>query len=1635
MEVLHESERTRIRRLYLPSATAIRKELLGSDGPDRLRHELRILRRLRGVPGIVQLIDSPEYPDSILVADVSGTSLARIPTPVDSDELIRLAARLATVLAGMHQRGVVHRDIAPTNILLSPDGAPWLVDFALARLLDESRPEVGQHTGIVGTLAYLAPELTLRTGQPVDQRADLYAFGATLYELATGVPPFGSGNPLHLSHDHLIRVPVSPTEVNLAVPAALSEIVLHLLEKDPDKRYQSAEGVLHDLQRIAAGGSSAGAASIGAASIGAGDAPLRLGPARLVGREMERAALEVAVEDAAVGHCRGVVIAGSAGVGKTALVGELGPAMARRGGWFVAGKFDQYRRDLQSNGVHQVFRMLGRLLLAEPEQTLAAVRERILTTPGANADLMGATIPEFVSVLGVVPSPGDPLTGQLRSQRAGLAVLRAVTSCRPLLVFVDDLQWAGRTALDFIGAVVGAEPPIEDLLLVCTYRLDAHPEAAPAGSLSQLRGRTGVRYLRLDNLPAPEHVSMVAETLRLDAVSAARLAELINPYTRGNPYETIELLNALRREGVLTREGGGWRWDRAAFGARLGRGRIMALTAARLDGIPVQSREVVAAMACLGGWVERRVLRSAIGESATLHQALAPALGAGLLAAEPGPPAALRFQHDRVRAEILELLGPLRRQAFQLAMARRLADVPELFEVAAEQYLHVADALDEAEERRVAAGLMRRAARQAATIGNYARVTSLLSVALRLLDPADAGTLIEVRTLRHRALYCVGRLEEADQEYRDIVRLGGTAVQHVDATCVQIRGLTQRNQLSEALELGLAALAELGVTVPTADLTPAGLGRRFDLLFRWLDAPEPDDPGRMARPESALLAAIRLSEAVLPVAYFTADLPLFGWLSLEALRIWLEHGAGRALFGPAGDAAIAAVAVRGDHAAGYRALLRLLCLVEARGYEPETSLVRLRFALVACWFEPIEHAVVAVRRARKGLVAAGDVANTSYTYFTSLFYLLDCAPSLAEFVTEVAAGLAFVRASGGDHAGQMLENYRWLADVLRGDSSTPAEAAVLTDTSVSPQALYVTHLTRAVASAVLTDQAGLARHTAMATAMESFAPGLYPSAITRLLRGMALAEQVRRADAEYRDGLLSELAKEIRWLAARAADAPDNFAHLSRLLEAEHAWAIGDFRAAAMAFDAARQEVDSRQRPWHRALITERSARFLLAHGMAHAGFHLLTEARAWYAAWGANAKVEQLDWAYPALRARSNSTREQAPPSRATVPIGTLDLLGVLTASQALSSQTSVGGLHARVAEVLGAMSGATEVRLLLWSDEEQIWLLPGHDGSTTRTDGAGHERGLPMSVLRYAQRTGEPVVVADAGRDERFASDPYFGDVECCSLLAVPILGQGRPRAVLLLENHLLHGAFSPDRLDAVKMIAAQLAVSLDNAQLYSELTASRARIVAAADTERRRLERDLHDGAQQRLISLALRLRAAQSAVPDEMVELNGLLDSLVTETTNAMQDLRELTRGLHPLVLAERGLGPALEGLARRSAVAVELDCKVGPRPPVQVEIAAYYVVAEALTNVAKHAGASVVQVQVQQVTMTHGPALRLLVRDDGRGSAAYTPGGGLLGLKDRVEALGGRIRLDSPPEGGTILHAELPIAGDGDPKTS
>ena len=492
-----------------------------------------MLERLRGVAGVAQLAAAPRYPGSIVLADAGGTSLAGVAKPLAVDELIGLAVGLARAVAGMHRRGVMHRDITPANIVISGDGAPCLVDFALATSLAEIRPEFTHHSEIVGTLAYLAPEQTGRTGRPVDQRADLYALGATLYELATGEPPFGTGDPLRLTHDHLARVPAPPAEVNPAVPGPLSD----------DHHASAGEGTgppVPDAPRAWSttwSGCGRPSAHPAAAACGSASTTFRCGCCRRRGwwgATPRWPRCEAAFEEALAGRCRGVLVGGAPGVGKTVLVDELRPVVTGAG-WLV--RDGQVRPVPAGSGVRRGLPGVSGAGPAVAGRAGGRAGRAPRTDPGGgraergSADRGGAGVRGAAG--GAAGSGGSAdRAGPGATSGGGRCCGRSRRRNGRVVVFIDDLQWAGRTPLGFVDLVL-TEEPVEGLLLVGAYRDDEVDSAASAGGAAVAVARPGRRAARCGWTTCRRRAwsTMVAEMLHVDRAAAAGLAEVIEPHT------------------------------------------------------------------------------------------------------------------------------------------------------------------------------------------------------------------------------------------------------------------------------------------------------------------------------------------------------------------------------------------------------------------------------------------------------------------------------------------------------------------------------------------------------------------------------------------------------------------------------------------------------------------------------------------------------------------------------------------------------------------------------------------------------------------------------------------------------------------------------------------------------------------------------------------------------------------------------------------------------------------------------------------------------------------------------------------------------------------------------------------------
>ena len=1428
-------------------------------------------------------------------ADDDGESLARsrLLGRVGLDEFLALAEELASLLAGVHRQGVIVNILRPDTIRVrgrSPRLA--IADYSLATTFAEEHGRLDVIGDALDAAAYASPEQTGRMNRSVDYRTDLYSLGATLYALATGEPPFPESTAMGTMHAHLAREPRSPREAAPWLPPCVADVILRLLAKEPDKRYQSAAGVADDLARLRR--AARDGRPLEDVRLRQRDMALILRPSqRLRGRAAQIASIEAAFERVAHGETARLFVAGPSGVGKTALIHELRRAVTLRRGVFASGKFEQFQMHRPFVGLAQSMRQLAHVLLAEPESELAGLRQRLTAALGPHAGALVEVAPELRPLLGDVGPPPDvtPVQAQARLRTLFVRFMREIaTPGRPRVLVLDDLQWADQPSLHLLAALL-AEASLPGLLVIGAYRDDEVDHSHPLALLLRQPASAGgpPTILTLEGLGPADLEAFLAETLHVSVAEARPLADIALATGGGNPLFTNALLDAWHREGSLwpDPEAGRWRWDECRIATSRDRTSVTEWLRADLARLPAAIADTLTTAACLGGEFSLGLLALATDTpTPDLVERLLPALEDGLLVTSTAvafsraePDASLRFRHDGMQQAAYHLEDEPARQRRHLDIARRLhaASVgldARFARQAAEQYVEARELITSPTERGIVRRLFLDAGRQARRAGAFAVAERYLRSGVGLL-PAEHWSAAPDEAWEFTAelhLVCYGQAKhgEADTIYRTLSARAAAPIRLVDPACVQVMSLSSRALHAEALQLGCRLLGDLGVRVPQDDPLP-GLEQELEALERHVAAGRLDAlPRKPAGVDADRDGAAKLMNRMIPAAFFL-DPMLASWMATHCGRQWIEEGYRPAHAYPMTCVLLATVGRRGDYATGYRAATQSLAAAAAAGeHGVEMARARHVFGLFGChWFEPLEQALGHARQAFDGLMLAGEPEFACYTFFTSQAALLDTCDCLDELGQETAAALDFAVKMDNRHAEPAYLAYRQFVRALEGRTLAPGsfsdsefdEARHMASEAGNPMARCYFHLHRALAACIYADDEALIRHAEAAADLAVFITGFYPTVLVTLVHALSLTVRLRRG--MDRSTLEPRLAAARSWLTARAADAPTNFAHLVDFLEASTHDALGRPHEAFVAFERALRRAGVARRPWHLALITEHAGRCFLRHDLDHAGRLLLAEAHARYRSFGAKGKVAALEQELPFLRELPSNPDPAAAGQR-------VDEQAIVSAAKALASERSVPRLVARVVEVVGQLTGATDVRILAL-DIEGRWMLKGGSRGGLPLDRMPTEEAVARgqvadSVLRLGLATLDPIVSEDAVLDGRFRDDPYFGGMTLCSLLAIPVLVQGRPKAFVILENRLFRDAFTPRHVATIAAICGQLAVCIENVRMYESLERKVAERTREAEEARARERRS--EGRQRRELESKLKTSLSAAAVAHEI-----------------------------------------------------------------------------------------------------------------------------------------------------------------------
>ncbi|MEL6777788.1 MAG: serine/threonine-protein kinase PknK, partial [Cyanobacteria bacterium J06597_16] len=560
------------------------------------------------------------------------------PGPHSLTDFLFIAIQLAEALHDLGKQRVIHKDIKPGNILIHPHTHHiQLIDFSLSSLLPKEQQQLANLMVLEGTLAYISPEQTGRMNRSVDYRTDFYSLGVTFFELLTGQLPFIESDPMALLHAHLAKVPEAPHKLRADIPQVLSKIVLKLMAKNAEDRYQSALGLKYDLEKCleqleaqsaAPGHASDSApddvleASLDVANKGSRDRaqfdcePFELGtrdvcdrfliPEKLYGRQSEVSQLLKAFERVSAGSAELMMVTGFSGIGKTAVVNEVHKPITRQQGYFIQGKFDQLNRNRPFSAFLQAFSSLIEQLLSESDDKLAVWRTRILKAVGNNGQILIDVIPGLVKIIGAQP-PVLKLSGSAAQNRFNLLLGQFIrtlaTADHPLVIFLDDLQWVDSASLGLLKLLIDASSS-QYLLILGAYRNNevspAHPLMLALADIPV--GSQAITMLTLEVLSQENITQLVADTLLCPVESVVPLARQIYQKTEGNPFFTTQFLQGLHREGLITFEAdiGYWQCDLAAVQQLALTDDVVDFMIARLRKLPTATRTALMLAACIG---------------------------------------------------------------------------------------------------------------------------------------------------------------------------------------------------------------------------------------------------------------------------------------------------------------------------------------------------------------------------------------------------------------------------------------------------------------------------------------------------------------------------------------------------------------------------------------------------------------------------------------------------------------------------------------------------------------------------------------------------------------------------------------------------------------------------------------------------------------------------------------------------------------------------------------------------------------------------------------------------------------------------------------------------------------------------
>jgi len=1424
---------------------------------ERLRREYQRLQMLES-PYVVTPIECIDEGDRVFIVyeDKSYESLANaLDGQVSLAEFFGYAQQLAKALEDIHGAGITHRDIKPSNVLVNAAGKLEIIDFGSASLRVRERQPSGAAGTIEGSLPYIAPEQTRRMNRIIDHRCDFYSLGVMFYELLTGQLPFVAHDLLEWIHCHVAEVPPPPTALRPELPRPVEDIVLKLMAKLAEDRYQSARGLSHDLERCQREWQENG--RITPFVLGEHDHSLRFElPQTLYGRDEEREQLLQEFADVRrTGTPHLSMVRGYSGVGKSALVNELHRPIVVARGRFISGKFDQFQRDVPYATFCHALESLVQQILGESPASLAQWQRRLRQAVGDNGRVIAQVIPSVELVIGAQPPVPELPSNEARNrfQRVFDDFLSALCSAEhPLAIFLDDLQWADQASIDLIRYLFTTSR-IQHFHLIGSYRdnevTSSHPLMIVLDELGQRDGQREGQSSTITLAPLTlSHVQhMLGDAMATREEDVASLARLVHDKTGGNPFFIGQLLYSMYDDGFIRRGTNAWEWSEDEIRQSNYSDNVVELMLAKLSTLSTRAIATMKAAACLGSMFHVRDMEIATGASATEVAEVLEELYAHGYLIDMGT--RVQLGHDRIQQAAYALFEPAERAAAHLALGRGfLRELTEeqlaerLFDVAT-QFAQAVERLTDATERHAIARLFLRAGQKAKTSAAYEAAIRFLTLAKALLPETcweHDYALAYATYVGLAEVFAVSSHEghaEADRLFDIALEHSRTNVDRGAIYRIKVELATVRSDIESAVPLALAGLRLLGIEIP-AQPDDAAMQREYDLVWHNLDGRAIESLVDLPLADDAEHLTRMVLLAVLQIPALFAGGNLLAVVSYRMVNLSLQHGNCPASVNGYGWFGLFLQAYHRYHDGTCFSRLAY-DLVHAHGFERFEHSGNYFMELSSYWTGSISDMIGFARECYFHALRNGDVGFASYGCNHTVTNLLARGDVLADVDAQADQWIDYPRRTGFQDVvcvirstQQFVRSLRGLTHELVSWDQPDFDLAQYEAEFLPPRvttAICWHHVLRMTTLYYVGEyeQALAASERARALLFSSAFHPQYHDYFQ--LRSLCLAACYRAASSELQAAYAEEMRANLELMERWTDCNPQNFEAKTRLVQAEWCRARGRMDEAMQRYDQAVASARRYRLIYTEALALERAGHAYREHGLGEVGNVLLAQAMLRYRAWGAEGKVDHLVGQFPHIRgleAGSSWMDDSATlhHTSSTADVSDVDSMSLAKAVQKVSAELDLDRLLEALLGVAMENAGANVGRLLLMEgDRYEIAAaarLRGGELVVEKGDDAKDGRPLPEDIIYKCWRTNKPVFVEDAEARLHGSHAPAGLDAPARSSACIPLKRHGRVVGMFYLENTVVSVTYTASQVHLLDLIASQAAISLSNALLYRDL-----------------------------------------------------------------------------------------------------------------------------------------------------------------------------------------------------------------------